>query len=180
MFDRLVVSTSDRRRGRTARFFAWTSIVYMSVAALAFAASVYFTTPKLADTSAGLTDKIFTPILRTTTPHQNSDAGHAAVPTQDPRNVQSLDSIIDNLGNSKSRVVPTGPPGTTDVVGGPGVEGDIGPGVQGFPDAGNVIGPGNELSQPPKPPDPPKTQTKHVDTAKPVPRHIIAGVTEPS
>jgi periplasmic protein TonB len=168
MFDRLVVSTYNRRRGRTARFFACTSIVYLSVAGLAFAASVYFTTPKLADTSPGLTDRIFTPIVGTATLQQHSTVEHTSVPTQDPRNVQSLDSIIDNLGNSKSKVVATGPPGTTDVVGSPGVEGDIGPGVSGIPDTGNVIGSGSEPSAPPKPADPPKVQPKAGDNAKPV------------
>jgi len=89
-------------------------------------------------------------------------------PTQDPGNVKNLDSIIDNLGNSKARVVASGPPGRTEVIGGPGGDGDIGPGVPGIPDAGNVIGSSKEPSDPPKPPDPPKQQPKPADTAKPV------------
>ena len=166
MFDRLVVSTSNRRRGRTARFFACTSIVYLSVAALAFAASVYFTTPKLADTSSGLVLKNFIQIERTSSPGQHRE--HLTAPTQDPRNVQNLDSIIDSLGSSKSKVFAGGPPGRTDVVGDPGGDGDFRPGVSGIPDGGNVIGSGNESSDPPKPPDPQKPQPKPVDTAKPV------------
>ena len=168
MFDRLVVSTSNKRRGRTARFFACTSIVYLSVAALAFAASVYFTTPKLADTSPGLGQEIFLPMVRSGASEQHDNHQAAAAPTQDPRNVQNLDSIIENLGNSKSTVVPSGPPGRTDVVGDPGGDGDIGPGVSGIPGSGNVIGSGNESLDPPKPPDPQKPQPKPVDTLKPV------------
>jgi periplasmic protein TonB len=168
MFDRLVVSTSNRRHGRTARFFACTSIVYLSVAALAFAASVYFTTPKLADTSLPGFKEILFPIVRCDSTRQHSDNETAAAATPDPRNVENLDKIIDNLGNSKSKVVASGPPGRTDVVGDPGGDGDIGPGVSGIPDTGNVIGSGSEPSAPPKPADPPKVQPKAGDTGKPV------------
>jgi len=167
MFDRLVVSTPNRRRGRTGRFFACTSLVYLLVAALAFAASVYFTTPRLADTSPGLGNKGFIPIVSTTTPRPHSDGKNVTAPTQDPRNVKNLDSIIGNLGNSKSRVA-SGPPGRTEIIGGPGGDGDIGPGVPGMPDAGNNIGSGKELSDPPKPLDPQKLQPKPVDTTKPL------------
>ena len=169
MFDRLVVSTSNRRRGRTARFFACTSLVYLSVAALAFAASVYLTTPKLADTFLPpFGHQIVTPIVRPGCPQQHSDLERATAPTQDPRNVQSLDSIIDNLGNSKSKVVATRPPGGTDIVDCPGVEGDIGPGAPGIPGAGYVIGASKESLDPPKPPDPQKPQSKPINTTKPL------------
>jgi periplasmic protein TonB len=171
MFDKLVVSTSNRRRGRTVRFFACTSAVYLSVAALAFAASVYFTTPKLADTSLPAFDhEIFFPIVRTGPPEQHDRGPAPTASNQDPRNVQNLDKIMENLGNPKSTVVPSGPPGRTDVLGGPGVgDGDLGPGLPGIPDSGTVIGSGNGPSLPPKPPDPLKPQPKPLDTTKPVP-----------
>ncbi|HKA17431.1 MAG TPA: energy transducer TonB [Blastocatellia bacterium] len=167
MFDRLVVSTSNRRRGRTARFFACTSLVYLSVAALAFAASVFLTTPKLADTSLRLPEIVF-PLVRSGSLEPHSDHQPATAPTQDPSNVQKLDSIIENLGNAKSSIVASGPPGKTVVVGGPVGDGDISPGLPGIPVTGNVIGSGNGPFDPPKPPDPPKPQPKPVDTAKPV------------
>ena len=169
MFDRLVVSTSNKRRGRTARFFACTSLVYLTVAALAFAASVYFTTPKLADTSVpGFKQEILFPIVRCDSPRQHRDIETATAARPDPGNVENLDKIIDNLGNSKSKVVASRPPGGTDVFGGPVGDGDIGPGLSGIPDTGNVIGSGNGTLDPPKPSDPPKLQPKPVDTAKPV------------
>jgi protein TonB len=52
MFNRLIVSTSERRKSRTARFFFATSIIYLSAIAAAFALSVLVSDPKLAD-SAG-------------------------------------------------------------------------------------------------------------------------------
>jgi TonB family protein len=168
MFDRLVVSTANRRRGRTVRFFACTSAVYLSVAALAFAASIYFTTPKLADTSmADLGCKGFVPIASAPRPEHHNDHESTA-PTQDPRNVQKLESIIENLGNSKQTVVPSGPPGRTDVPLSLGGDGDFGPGTPGIPGPGNVIGVGNG-PEPPKPPDPLKPQPKQVENAKPLP-----------
>lgn len=49
MFEKLVVSTSQRRRGRTSRFFLGTVLVYMSVVAAAFSLSVALSSPQLAD-----------------------------------------------------------------------------------------------------------------------------------
>ena len=169
MFDRLVVSTSNRRRGRTVRFFACTSVVYLSVAAVAFAASIYFTTPKLADTSLPrFVEGIVFPITRTPDPGPRNDNAPATAATPDPRNVQKLDSIIENLGNSKQPIVPAGPPGKTDVVGGPGGDGDPGPGTPGIPGIGDVIGAGSGPSQPPVPPDPPKPKPQQVANVKPL------------
>jgi len=144
--------------------------VYLSVAAVAFAASVYFSTPKLADTFlAGFTREIVFPIVRADGPRQHRDNENSTASAQDPRNVQNLDKIIENLGNSKSTVVPSRPPGRTDVLGDPGGDGDSGPGLPGIPETGNVFGLGNASWDPPKPPDPPKPQPKPVDNTKPVP-----------
>ena len=166
MFDRLVVSTSNRRRGRTIRFFACTSAVYLSVAALAFGASIYFSTPKLADTSPPH-EGFFAPIVRWIV-EQRHDGPPAVARTQDPRNVQKLDTIVENLGKSKPAVVASGPPGRTDVPVGPGSDGDFGPGTPGIPGTGNVLGLNNATSDPPKPIDPPKPQPKQVDNPKPL------------
>jgi TonB family protein len=169
MFDRLVVSTSNRRRGRTARFFACTSAVYLSVAAVAFAASIYFTTPKLADTSPlPLVHEIFFPMVRSVTPEEHHANQATIAATQDPRNVQKLDSIIENLGHSKPPIVRACPPGKTDIAGGPGGDGDPGPGTPGIPGFGDVIGAGSGPSQPPVPPDPPKPKPQQVDNVKPL------------
>src|SRR5207253_10089916 len=50
MFDKLVVSTAQSRRGRTAKFFLSTVVIYLSTVAIAFALSIFLATPKLADT----------------------------------------------------------------------------------------------------------------------------------
>ncbi len=50
MFNKLVVSTNERRRGRIARFFFGTSAIYAMVIAGVLALSVMVSTPRLADT----------------------------------------------------------------------------------------------------------------------------------
>jgi protein TonB len=94
----------------------------------------------------------------------------SAIP--DPRNVQKLESIIENLGNAKTSVVQNGPPGRTVV---PGGTVDDGPGIDGVPiSSGREFGLGTAPLDPPKPPDPPKSQPKQPDVVKPL--HLASTV----
>lgn len=168
MFDNLVVSTAQRRRGRTAKFFAGTSIIYLSAVAVAFALSVVLATPKLADTAAAGSVPIFLPSGggRQKPPDKQPPI---VVPTRDPRNVESLEQIISNLGNTRPPVIQnTMPPGTE--VGGLDLPpGEGGVGLPGMP-ASTGRDPGsNVISDPPKPPDPPKAQSRPADNTKPLP-----------
>ena len=167
MFDKLVVSTAQRRRGRTAKFVVCTSFVYLSAVAFAFAASIFFATPRLADTSSRILEGLVVPIARTTqTPRDTQRT--AAAPTLDPRNVQALDKIIDNLGKSRP-VVPNSPPVGTGIEGGPDVQGERGSGIPGIPEStGRDFISSNLLSEPPRP-EPQKPPTRPVDNSKPMP-----------
>jgi len=112
--------------------------------------------------------EIFFPMVTSVTPEEHHVNQATTAATQDPRNVQKLDSIIENLGNSKQTVVPTGPPGKTDVPVGSIGDADFGAGIPGIPSSGNVLGIGKEPTEPGKPPDPPKPQPKQVDNGKPI------------
>ena len=54
MFNKLIVSTTNRRKQRTARFFCGTAVFYLLSVAAAFAVSIILENPKLADTSEHL------------------------------------------------------------------------------------------------------------------------------
>lgn len=170
MFDKLVVSTAQRRRGRTAKFFVCTSIVYLSAVGIAFALSILFATPKLADTASTGPGPVFFPLGGPREkPH---DAGHPSVaPTKDPRNVESLEQIISNLGNSRPRVIQNALPPGTEIVGGLDLPpGDGGLGIPGIPaSTGRDVSSGNVISDPPRPPDPAKSQPRAADKGKPLP-----------
>ncbi len=154
MFDKLVVSTAQRRRGRTAKFFLGTVVIYLSTVAIAFALSVFLATPKLADTRSA----IFVAALPAPRPpsevvdHGN---GGGDPPRQDLNNLRRLEDIIDHTQTNPPRIaVPAG----TDIRPGEGV-------VGGDPNAPpNSVGfIGGELrttEPPPRPPDPPKPQAR--------------------
>ncbi len=168
MFDKLVVSTAQRSRGRTAKFFVGTSVIYLSVVAVAFALSISLTTPKLADTAFIEPGPIF---LQQGGPkkEQRDTRQTTVAPTRDPRNVESLDRIITNLGNSRPPVVQNAWPHGTPTLGAHDVPGDGGLYIPGIPNStGRDGSSGNMLSDPPKP-DPPKPQTLTADNGKPLP-----------
>lgn len=169
MFDKLVVSTAQRRRGRTAKFFVCTSIVYLSAVGIAFALSILFATPKLADTASTGPGPVFLPLGGPREqPRDNRQT--IVAPTKDPRSVEPLDQIVANLGNSRPPVIQNAfPPGPT-TIGGLDVPGGGGPGIPGMPvSTGRDVGSGNVIPEPPKPPDPPKSQPRAVDNDKPLP-----------
>ncbi len=163
MFERLVVSTAQKRKGRTARFFVCTSIIYLSAVAFAFAISIWLADPKLADTHDSA--------IPLATPPPGPRPPQAATPSrdsrgtsrQDLRNVLKYEDIVNHPQNTAPRILlpagadfssggviggdPNGPPGGIDI-----------------PDANAR---GSEL--PPKPPDPPNSQPRATDNKKPLP-----------
>jgi len=168
MFDKLVVSTAQRRRRRTAKFFVGTSIIYLSAVGVAFALSILFATPKLADTASTGPGPVFFPLGGPREkPHDNRQT--TVAPTKDPRSVEPLEQIIANLGNSRPPVIQNAfPPGPTTIVG-LDAPGGRGPGIPGMPDStGGYVSSGNVISDPPNP-DPPKPQPRAADNGKPLP-----------
>jgi hypothetical protein len=106
MFEKLVVSTSQRRRGRTAKFFVCTAFIYLSVVGVAFALSVFLATPKLADTAAAGPGPFVFPTggARQKPPDRRQPEVAA---TKDLRSVEPLDRIISNLGNPRPPAIET-------------------------------------------------------------------------
>ncbi len=170
MFDTLVVSTAQKSRSRTAKFFLCTSIVYLSAAAVGLALSILLATPNLADTGTTLSPQIYFPIGGGRQKPPDSRPPSVA-PTKDPRSVESLDDIMTNLANPRPVVLRDQLPTGITIDGGldaPG--GDGRPGIPGMPPAiGLSAGPGNVFRDPPKPPDLPKPQRIAVDKGKPLP-----------
>jgi protein TonB len=110
MFNKLVVSTNERRGNRTAGFFFGTSIIYLIAVAFAFAISILVANPQMADTS-----KI---ILIAPSPPPalaQHDAGPTrpetrGTPREDPNSVRSLDDIISHPENRPVADRHEGPP----------------------------------------------------------------------
>jgi periplasmic protein TonB len=169
MFETLVVSTAQRRRGRTAKFFVCTSIIYLSAVAVGLALSVLLATPNLADT--GTTSLV--PIIHLTGGGRQKPLDERqpnVASRKDLRNVESLDKLMTNLANPRLVVFQNPIPQGTIIDGGLESPGDGGPGLPGMPaSAGLSLGPGNVLRDPPKPPDVPKPQRKTMDNPKPLP-----------
>lgn len=167
MFDKLVVSTAQRRRGRTAKFFVCTSIIYLSAIGIAFALSVFLAEPRLADASRR--DEVLiapSPPSRPpggATRHQDSERP----PRPDPGNVMKYDDIAGHQQSGPPRIkLPTG------VAVGP-TDGDPNGDPNSLPNSIGALAPigGNARASdpPPRPPDPPKPQTRAIDNGKPLP-----------
>ncbi|HKS39657.1 MAG TPA: energy transducer TonB [Blastocatellia bacterium] len=156
MFNKLIVSTTNRRKQRTARFFCGTAVFYLLSVAAAFAVSIIFENPKLADTSERLTLMAPPPMQQVSAPRPVVDHAYSGVATHnDPTHVNNLEDVINTVPGPTRPDVPPGPPGIGPV-------GPIGPssgGGEWVPDS-NYDGPGGEThgnsTAPPKPPDPPK------------------------
>ena len=154
MFEKLVVSTAQRRRGRTAKFFFGTVVIYLSTVAIAFALSIVLATPKLADTRSA----IFVAALPAPRPPSVvvDDGNSGGVPPrQDLNNLRRLEDIIDHPQTNPPRIaVPAG----TDIRPGEGVVG----GDQNAPpiSVGFIGGELRTTEPPPRPPYPPKPQAR--------------------
>jgi TonB family protein len=155
MFDKLVVSTAQRRRGRTAKFFLGTVVVYLSTVAIAFALSIFLATPKLADTRSTIfLGTLAPPAPRTPSvvvDHRNT----GGAPRQDLSNLLRLEDIIDHPQTSAPRIaVPAGKDIRL-------VDGAVGGDPNAPPNSVGFIGGELRISEPPpRPPDPPKPSAR--------------------
>src|SRR5262245_49314892 len=156
MFDKLVVSTNERRKERTTRFFLGTVVTYMVVVASALAVSVIVSSPKLADTE--VLCKIAPPppfggstITKTLKPHTEN-------PRQDLTRVLDFETVARRTEGPPTTVTPNPPVGTRVDAGGQygeggpgaGPAGPAGPGVGGGIDVAERIAPAPR-PQPPTP-----------------------------
>lgn len=96
MFEKLVVSTGQRRKHTTARFFLGTSALYVIALALAFAASILMSDPRLADTKV-LTHVAQPPSIDGSRPvHHDTQRSHAPASRPDYHNVMTLEHLLSN------------------------------------------------------------------------------------
>lgn len=158
MFNKLIVSTTNRRNQRTAKFFCGTAVFYLLSVAAAFAVSIAITNPKLADTTEHSALMMVPALPEVSTPSAPSAARPASQPAtqNDPTHVRDLvDILAANTSAPKSSEVNNGPPmpgqvGSDSGSGG----GEYIPGAIVSSEPGG--GEHDEASAPPKPPDPPK------------------------
>jgi TonB family protein len=157
MFDKLVVSTNERRKARTARFFLGTVVTYLVVVASALAVSVIVSSPKLADTEV-LCKIAPPPPLGGPTTTRNPPKPHTESQRQDPTRVLDFETVAHRTAGPPTNAT-TNLPGPTNVEangpygeGGPGVgpAGPAGPGVGGGIDVGDRTSPAPR-PQPPTP-----------------------------
>lgn len=151
MFDKLVVSTALRRRGRTAKFFLGTVVVYLSAVAIAFALSIFLATPKLADSELvplwiGLVSPPAPRPRSVVEDHRNSGGAGR----QDLSNLRRFEDLIEHPQTGATRIVV---PAGTDIRPGDGV---VGGDPNAPPNSVGIIGGELRTSEPPRPPDPPK------------------------
>jgi protein TonB len=136
MFNKLIISTNERRKGRIAKFFCGTSAIYAMVIVGVLALSVGVSNPKLADTSERMLALITPPPPGPPPPTQRNNTPPPVEPRNDPMQIRNLDDVINNPA---PRIKPAPPslstfngdvvPGT--VVYGPGTNGPGVPGSQG-------------------------------------------------
>ena len=169
MFEKLLVSSIQRRRTRTAKFFVGTSLIYLSVAGGAIALSVVFSSPKLADTGGvNPKEQLIVPIVTMCTYEKRSGGGNPReIQAPDHRVFRPLDDIISNLGNRQDLPLERPlPPGAKLVLGDDGA-GDGTPGIPGLPGSGpGTVGPA--IREPARPPDPPQPPPRTVEKVKPL------------
>jgi TonB family protein len=162
MFEKLVVSTSQRRRGRTTKFFLGTVVIYLTAIASAFALSIVIGSPKLANGDLIICKLPTAPSPKRTDVVDHQSSGGAQ--RQNLSNFRSLEYIIEHPQPSGSQsAVPLG----TKVWQGDGPSGGD-PNAQ--PGSGGVIGgdPGT-IEPAPKPPDPPKPPVRAAaDDGRPI------------
>ncbi|HXG91657.1 MAG TPA: energy transducer TonB [Blastocatellia bacterium] len=167
MFERLVVSTKEHRNGRTARYFAVTSLIYMFGAVCAVAVSVMVSNPKLADANSLPTANLIValpplgrPELKPAAAAQPQSASHP-----DTSNPMPLDELLKDPQNASEQTKFTGLP-TPGLVEDSSAIGFGSPeGVPGGPPSINLNyeSDSNASVSPPPPPPPLKPQTVETD-----------------
>ncbi|MGA9771767.1 MAG: energy transducer TonB [Blastocatellia bacterium] len=112
MFNKLIISATNRRRQRTANFFCGTAVFYLLSVAAAFAVSIIITNPKLADTSEHTALMITPTPLPVTGPQTVTNRGYSTVaPRNDPRQVTDLEKVMATTPGPVRTNAPVGPPG---------------------------------------------------------------------
>jgi TonB family protein len=170
MFNKLVVSTNEKRSKRTARFFFGTSIIYLLAVVCAFAVSILVANPKLADSSETIIITRLPPAPRLVKDGPRHEP--QVRQQQDPRNVQDLGTIMSKPASAALRR--SSPPGASSNAfnGSEGVPGGSQEGVIGSLGKGlGVSGGDNDEGPPlPKPPDPPRAniQARAADNKQPL------------
>ncbi|MFL6274308.1 MAG: energy transducer TonB [Blastocatellia bacterium] len=94
MFNKLVISTNERRRGRIARFFFGTSAIYAIVIAGVLSLSVMVSTPRLADTGERMLTLLTPPPPAPPPPAQRDHTPPPVEPRNDPTQVRDLDQVV--------------------------------------------------------------------------------------
>jgi TonB family protein len=164
MFNKLVISTNERRRGRIARFFFGTSAIYAMVIAGVLSLSVMVSTPRLADTGERMLALLTPPPPGPPPPPaQRDNTPPPVAPRNDPMQVRDLDQVVNTPA-------PTHRPAAPPSIDGQGVVG-VPDGV-GVPDSiGSVLGsPAHSETAAPPPPRPvePQRPTPQVDPPRQV------------
>jgi len=166
MFERLVVSTVQRRKHTTAKFFCGTALLYAFVIGCAFALSILFAEPKLAASERVIwippTPPPAPPPVHVGPQHYDSETPNR----QDPNHVMKYEDLVSQQHQTPPRLKL---PGATSFEG---PEGVVGGDPNALPNSigvgGGVTGGEARTSEPPRPADPPKPQPR-TDDKKPVP-----------
>lgn len=161
MFEKLVVSATQRRKHRTAKFFVGTVLLYAIAIGCAFVISVLVSDTRLADTS-NVTVLTFPPPMsgRTTPKPPGSKRPPQTEVHPNPNNVMTLDKLLSHRDDHPP-VIPSfdhlpGGPGLPGIVGPPG----SGPGP-GVPDGDLTVAPPPRLDPLPVKPAATTTVTNH-------------------
>jgi protein TonB len=165
MFNKLIISTNERRKGRIAKFFCGTSAIYAMVIVGVLGLSVIVSNPKLADTSEHMLALITPPPPPGPPPTQRNNTPPPVEPRNDPMQIRNLDDVIsDPTPKHTSSAPPKIDNGIGDysVPGSIGVPDNIGPGVLGSNAHSDTTAP-----PPPRPVEQPHP-TPQVDTTRPV------------
>ena len=169
MFDQLVVSSRQRRRYTTGKFFVLTSALYVFAIASAFVVSVLAFDPKLADLNEVTIIRLPAAFVSKPPP---TDFGPRQTSNNTPRPDYLSVQRFENLGNTRADLKP--PMTLVDHFGvdaGPGsADGPAGPPI-GF----GVIG-GDAKGDPPPRPDPPKPRPAAQLTLDQRPLRVISQI----
>jgi protein TonB len=174
MFEKLVVSTSERRKYRTARFFAGTSLVYLTTIASMLALSVVVASPRLAnDRPGGLPQPITWPVFQPSQKGGGSGSQHQAQP--DLRRFVDYNDLTRGPQETTRQAAPLRPPGVGDSFR---VGIDQGPGIgdgPGFGFASLVPGNGQMRIAYAPPPEPAKPKPEPEKKTVSLPSRILQG-----
>ncbi|HKP88082.1 MAG TPA: energy transducer TonB [Blastocatellia bacterium] len=178
MFNKLVISATERRKQRTARFFCGTAVFYMLSVAIAFAVSIIASNPNLADTSDHSVLMVTPPMpigVEGSRPVGRPPASNER--RNDPTHINELGTVIATNPAPRPSLTPQGPPGIARVGagdGGPGGGGDV---VGWSGPVGPDTGVHDSIAPPPRPPEPPApAQVKPADNRPvKVPSHVLQG-----